>query len=87
MVERVSWFSPVDYEILEFFENHDIVVSPKVLAANIDYNRQYVSKRCQTLLRSGLLDQPKDGLYQLSKLGQDFLAGNVDVGVIENAEE
>nr|WP_167603407.1 helix-turn-helix domain-containing protein [Halorubrum sodomense] len=87
MVERVSWLSPVDYEVLEFFESHDIVTSPKVLAANIDYDRQYVSKRCQTLLSSGLLEQPEDGLYRLSDLGRDFLAGDVEAEVIEEAGE
>jgi len=85
MVERVSWLSPVDYEVLGFFESHDIVTSPKVLAANIDYDRQYVSKRCQKLLSNGLLEQPEAGLYQLSELGRGFLAGEVDVEVIEDA--
>ena len=87
MVERVSWLSPVDYEVLGFFESHDIVTSPKVLAANIDYDRQYVSKRCQALLSSGLLVQPENGLYELSDLGRDFLAGEVEPEVIEDAAE
>lgn len=87
MVERISWFSPVDYEILEFFEDHDIVASPKVIAANIGYDRQYVSKRCRILVDREIFLQPSDGLYELSDVGRDFLYGKVDPQIIEDAAE
>ncbi|RLM31507.1 MarR family transcriptional regulator, partial [Haloarcula sp. Atlit-120R] len=38
MVEIISWFSPADYEILLFYESHDIGATSKVVAYNIDYN-------------------------------------------------
>lgn len=78
MIERVPWMAPVDYEILLFFENHDIQVSPRVLAVNIDYDRQYVSKRCRTLSEAGLLETVTTGLYQLSETGRAYLAGELD---------
>ena len=77
MVERISWFSPVDYEIFLFFENHDILVSPKVLAENIDYDRQYVYKRLRVLTGAGLLES-SDGIYELTDLGRKFLAGELN---------
>lgn len=84
MVERISWFSPVDYEILDFFEHHDILASPKVIAANIEYDRQYVSKRCRALVERDVLHQPTDGLYELSDLGRRFLSGDLDPQKIED---
>ncbi|OYR80865.1 phage repressor protein [Halorubrum ezzemoulense] len=85
MVERVSWFSPIDYEILEFFEDHDILASPKVIGVNIDYDRQYTSKRCRVLLDEGLLDQAQSGIYKLSDRGRSFLAGEVDPDTLERS--
>lgn len=77
MVERVEWFSPVDYEILQFYENHDILASAKVIGANIDYSRQYVNKRLVKLSDSGILEST-DGLYRLSATGKEFLTGNLE---------
>jgi len=83
MVERVRWMSPADYEILLFFEEHDITVSPKVLGENIGYDRQYVSKRCRELTESGVLEQRGTGLYGLSDVGKKFLAGEIDASDLE----
>ncbi|SEP68641.1 MarR family transcriptional regulator [Natrinema salaciae] len=86
MVERVPWMSPVDYEIMLFFDEHPIQVSPRVLAANIDYDRQYVSKRCRTLSDAGLLTAVETGLYQLTETGCDYLEGELDVRDLEIEE-
>ena len=40
MVEHVDWLAPVDYAILEFFEEYDIMASPKVIAVNVEYDRR-----------------------------------------------
>ncbi|RZH67852.1 MarR family transcriptional regulator [Natrinema altunense] len=87
MVERVPWMAPVDYEIMLFFDEHAILVSPRVLAANIEYDRQYVSKRCRTLSEAGLLDIVDTGLYQLTETGTAYLEGTLDVSELEPSEE
>lgn len=87
MVERVSWMAPVDYEIMLFFDEHAIQVSPRVLAANIDYDRQYVSKRCRALSEADLLESVETGLYQLTDAGHDYLEGELDVRELEDDEE
>ncbi|ELZ95025.1 phage PhiH1 repressor protein [Haloferax mucosum ATCC BAA-1512] len=76
MVNRISWFSPVDYEIMIFYEQHDIAVTAKSIAANIDYHRQYVNKRMRVLENAGLFSNT-DGIYSLTDFGREFLAGNV----------
>lgn len=86
MVERVPWMAPVDYEVMLFFENHDIEASPKVVSANIDYDRQYVSKRMGELAEAGLIETTSAGLYGLTDLGRDYLAGKIDADQLEREE-
>lgn len=76
MVERVSWFSPVDYEILMFFRKHDIILNAKIVAANIDYDRVYVNKRMRKLEKENIL-QNTDGIYELTDFGRKFLRGDI----------
>lgn len=85
MVERVEWFSPIHYEILEFFDHHDISISPRDLAINIDYDRGYTGKECRTLANAGLLDN-EDGVYHLSDQGRRFLAGEIDPEGLQSPE-
>ena len=76
MVERVPWVLPFDYEILFFFDKYPIPASSKVIAANIDYDRQYVGKRCSTLADEELLESIGTGLYQLTDTGHAYLEGS-----------
>ena len=86
MVERISWFAKIDYPLLGFVEDHDILISPKVLAANIGYDRSYTGKRLRALRDAGLFEQHDDGLYELSDLGRQFLGGNLSQERIEALE-
>lgn len=86
MVERVDWMSPIDYFILDFYEDHDIEASPKVVAENIDYERVYTSKRLKTLVSAGLIEQGENGLYSLTDLGRGFIAGEVEGEDLEPPE-
>lgn len=83
MVERISWFKPVDYEILMFFDAHDIIATAKVVSVNIGYDRQYVSKRLNALADAELL-QNDDGVFSLTDFGREFLAGNIDASDLED---
>lgn len=85
MVERVSWFSPIDYEILLFYDKYDILASAKVISVNIDYTRQYTNKRLNKLTAEGLLEQDDEsGLFGLSDRGRRFLAGDLDASDLED---
>ncbi|ARS91765.1 phage repressor protein [Natrarchaeobaculum aegyptiacum] len=76
--------APVDYEIMLFFDEYPILVSPKILAVNIDYDRHYVSRRCSALSDAGLLEPVDTGLYQLTDTGRDYLEGDLDVCELED---
>jgi len=84
MVERIEWMSPVHYEILGFFENHDIWISAFPLAMNIDYDGSYVSNELERLRKVNLVE--KDGrAYRLTDRGRAFLAGDLDADEIPEA--
>jgi hypothetical protein len=86
MIGRISWFSRIDHLIWEFFQSHDIRVSPKVLASNIEYHRDYVGRRLRKMRDAGLLVQHDDGLYEPSELGRQMLAGELSRREIEKLD-
>lgn len=83
MVERVSWMSPIHYEILQFFDEHDIWITARGISVNINYNRNYTTRECTTLAKRGLLEKDET-VYALSDRGRRFLAGDVDASDLED---
>jgi predicted transcriptional regulator len=67
-----------DERVLEFLHEKDIVASPTVIAANIDYTAEYISRRCRKLANAGLLQRVDPSNYRLTDLGRDFVDGDVD---------
>jgi len=82
-MERISWFRPIDYEILSYFESCDMAATPKVIATNIDYDRQYTQKRLAGLVETGLLVR-ESGLYALSERGRAYLDGDLDADDLDD---
>jgi len=62
---------------MEFLQEKDIVASPSVIAANIDYTSEYLSRRCRKLSQAGLLQRVDASNYRLTDLGKRFLLGKV----------
>jgi DNA-binding MarR family transcriptional regulator len=46
-----------DERILEFLQEKEIIASPSVIAANIDYTGEYISRRCRKLEDGGLIQR------------------------------
>lgn len=85
MVERVSWLSAIQYEILSFYADHDILISPRDLSENIGYDSNYTGRAMRELRDGDVLNQ-EGQLYSLSDIGRGFLAGEVDPGKIEDRD-
>jgi len=81
-MERISWFRPIDYEILSYFGACDMEATPKVISANIDYDRQYTQKRLVRLVEADLLIR-ESGLYALSDRGRAYLDGDLDASDLD----
>jgi len=86
MVDAVEWFAKVDYPIMGFFESHDIQASPSVIAWNIGYDNDYVGRRLRALSTAGFLNRIDEGRYELSDLGREFLAGDLDADEVEDLD-
>ncbi len=86
MVERIEWFAPIHYEILGFFDEHDILISPRDLARNLEYDRNYTGTACRELAQAELVES-HDGVYQLTARGRAFLAGDLDPAAIDSVTD
>ncbi len=80
---RVSWMTQADDRILETLADSDLILSPRVLSANIDYSRHYLSTRLGKLLDSGLVDRVDEGLYRITDRGYAYLEGELDTDDLE----
>lgn len=72
-----------DERVLEFLHEKDIVASPSVVSANIDYTHEYISRRCRKLTDAGLLQRVDASNYRVTDLGERFLAGDLDAEELE----
>jgi predicted transcriptional regulator len=64
-----------------------MVLSPRILAVNTDYSRHYVSERLAILLDAQLVEREDEGLYRITERGKDYLSGEIDARVLEDAIE
>lgn len=87
MRPRVDWMSKADERVLEFLQEKDIIASPSVIAANIDYTGEYISRRCRKLAEAGLLQRVDASNYRLTSLGERFLEGEAESDELELGED
>lgn len=89
MRPRVSWMTPADDTILEFFEEHSIALPPSAVAYNVDFSTTHVRNRMRKLADERLLmkvDEEK-GYYEITEKGEAYLAGDLDAEELENDED
>ena len=83
-----SWMTPVDRDILERLENGDgdeLVLTPALIAVNTDWGHQTVREHVSDLRKHGLIEyhDQERGIYRLSNLGREYLAGEIDADELE----
>jgi DNA-binding IclR family transcriptional regulator len=66
---------PTDHFLLELLEETDLILSPAVLARNLDYNRVTVSRRLTELTDYGLVERVDRGKYRITEFGEQYLRG------------
>lgn len=64
--------SGVDERILEALD-YGLTLTPAVIAKNIGYSREYVSRRLSVLLERGFVSREGTGYYTLTDDGKRFL--------------
>jgi hypothetical protein len=97
MVRPMDWMMHVDLYILDELEKSDIILSPRVVAAAIDYRRNYVAKRSREMIDAGLVrnvdedelpgDVSERGMIVITDLGSRYLADELTDEEAERLEE
>lgn len=72
-----------DDRILETLAASDLILSPRVLAVNIDYSRHYLSTRLGKLRDAELVERVDDGLYRITDRGRSYLEGDLEAVELE----
>ncbi|MDB2285458.1 helix-turn-helix domain-containing protein [Halorubrum ezzemoulense] len=67
-----------DDRILELLDESDLILTPAVIARNLDYTRNWISRRISELEDAGLVDPVDSGYYRISERGRAYLAGEID---------
>ena len=84
-----SWMTPVDRDILERLENGDedeLALTPALISVNTDWGHQTIREHMSDLREHGLIEyhEKERGIYRLSELGREYLAGKIDADYLEN---
>jgi|AntRauMinimDraft_4_1070384.scaffolds.fasta_scaffold12573_2 Mn-dependent DtxR family transcriptional regulator len=83
MRPRVEWMNQTDDRILELLDESDLILTPAVMARNLDYTRNWVSRRVGKLESAGLVEPIDSGYYRISDRGRAYLAGDLDADELE----
>ncbi|MEF8757542.1 MAG: hypothetical protein V5A33_04830 [Halobacteriales archaeon] len=72
---EADWMVPMDDEILSLFYGSDLVLTPAILAYNLDHSREAVNRRLSELADEGLVERVERGKYRISPIGEEYLSG------------
>lgn len=73
-----EWMTPLDEEILELFYSTELILTPSIIAYNLDYSSKEVNRRLSKLADHGYVNRVERGKYRLSQLGEDYLHGSLN---------
>ncbi len=66
---------PIDERILEVLSSSGLVLSPAIIAENIDKSREEVNRRLSTLVDHEYCVRVKRGKYEIADKGESYLSG------------
>lgn len=72
-----EWMLPIDDAILGLFHSTNLVLTPSIIAYNIDYSRDEVNRRLVELEKRGFVTKVERGKYRITALGRQYLDGEV----------
>ncbi|WP_455447926.1 transcriptional regulator [Natrinema thermotolerans] len=77
---------PTDERILEILDS-GLLLSPQVIAKNIDKSRVHVNRRLSVLVEYGLITRVERGYYEIAVPGVQYLEGELDADDLESDSE
>ncbi len=72
-----EWMTPIDDDVLELLDDSGLVVTPAVVALNIDRSRAEVNRRLGRLEEHGLVERVARGKYRITDRGDRYLGGTL----------
>ncbi|APW99967.1 MarR family transcriptional regulator [Halobiforma lacisalsi AJ5] len=84
MRPRVDWMNQTDDRILELLEESDLILSPAVAAINLDYSRNWVSRRMSKLEDADFIEKVDGSYYQITDRGRAYLHGELSAEDLED---
>jgi predicted transcriptional regulator len=82
-----DWMVPMDDRILELFHSAHLVLTPAIIAYNIDHSREEVNRRLSTLEEHDLIERVERGKYRITEHGEQYLQGQLHVALLERTGE
>ncbi|WP_020221715.1 helix-turn-helix domain-containing protein [Halarchaeum acidiphilum] len=67
------WMTALDDRILSLFHSSELVLTPAIIALNLDYSRSEVNRRLSKLADAGYVERVDRGKYQLTGQGSAYL--------------
>ncbi|EFW91973.1 hypothetical protein ZOD2009_10860 [Haladaptatus paucihalophilus DX253] len=80
---RAEWMTPMDDCVLELLQSAGIILSPSIIAFNLDLRREGVNRRLNELVEYGLVVRVERGKYEISETGEQYLASELDASELE----
>ncbi|AGB39085.1 hypothetical protein [Natronococcus occultus] len=80
--DDAEWMAPIDEELLELLRDEELFM-PDQLAEEVEPRAPHVAYRCRELAKYGLATKHAMGMYDLSELGERYLAGDIDPSELE----
>lgn len=71
--QPAEWMMPIDHTILDLLYSSELVLTPAVIAYNIDYSRAEVNRRLTLLETEGLVERVERGKYKISNQGMRYI--------------
>jgi len=84
MRPRVEWMNQTDDRVLELLDESDLILSPSVIATNLEYSRNWISKRLSLLTNAELVEQVDEGYYIITDRGRAYLSGELESDDLED---
>jgi len=72
-----GWMAPMDDDILELFHSADLVLTPAIIAYNLDYSREEVNRRLSELQGHDIVERVERGKYRITRRGEQYILGGL----------
>ncbi len=87
-----EWVSDGEYTVLEFLVAHDIAITPKTVAFELDLPYNSVKQHLRGLHEAGFVATPDDvpegltntGVYRITDAGRRYVEGDITIEELRN---